>query len=320
MADSSRRVLVAVGGNSLIRAGQKGTIAEQFANARLASESIADLIANGYQVIVTHGNGPQVGAQLLRTESGSAHTYPLPLDVCVATTQGEIGYLLQNSLQSVLRGRKLRADVTTIVTQVLVDKTDPAFGRPTKPIGPFYSEEAARKKEQELGWNVVEDAARGYRRVVASPKPLRIIEVDTIKHCVEQGTVVISAGGGGIPVVEDDGQLRGVEAVIDKDRASSLLAAQLGVPLFVISTDVRQVFIRYKKPDQEMLGHISADAARSHVSEGHFAEGSMRPKMEAAIDFVMAGGKEAIITDPEHLVEAVEKGTSGTHITMKGKG
>jgi carbamate kinase len=305
--------LIAVGGNSLIRAGQKGTIPEQFANARLACAQIVDVVFRGYSLVLTHGNGPQVGSQLLRSELGSSQAYTLPLDVCVAMTQGEIGYILQTSMQSVLRERGNNTHVAALVTQVLVDRNDPAFGHPTKPIGPFYSEEIAQRKKEELGWSIIEDAARGYRRVVPSPKPLEIIELDIIRNCLGQGMVVIACGGGGIPVVAENNSIHGVEAVIDKDRASALLASQLGMERMAISTDVEQVFINFKKTEQQPIRSIDVRQAKQYMSDGQFLEGSMKPKIEAAINFLEAGGEEVIITNPEHLTSALD-GVTGTHI------
>lgn len=310
-------LLIAVGGNSLIRAGQRGTILEQFGNARNTAEHIGELARRGYRIVVTHGNGPHVGAQLLRSEAGASQTYELPLDVCVAMTQGEIGYILQTSLQSVLREMNLNIPVAALTTQVLVDPHDPAFARPTKPIGPFYSKEMAERKRVELGWNVVEDAARGYRRVVPSPIPRSIVELDLIRSCLDLGIIVIAAGGGGIPVVEDGNELRGVEAVIDKDRASALLARQLKVQKFIISTDVERVCLHYKQPDQKPLLTLTTEEAMKYVAEREFHEGSMKPKIEAAIEFLEAGGEEVIITNPEHLLAALE-GDAGTHIRRKG--
>lgn len=306
-------ILLAVGGNSLIRAGQRGTIEEQRANARLTAECIAEIAGRGHDLIVTHGNGPQVGSQLLRSESGSSQTYTLPLDVCVAMTQGEIGYTLQNTLQDVLRHRGIRRSVVTVVTQVVVDPDDPAFQKPTKPIGPFYSREMAEQKRRELSWNIVEDAARGYRRVVPSPLPQEIVELEVIRGCLDQGSIVIAAGGGGIPVVRRDGGFKGTEAVIDKDRASALLAAKLEFEHFIISTEVEQVYLNFRKPNQQPLGRIDATAAREYLAAGHFSEGSMKPKIEAALDFLAGGGRHVAITDPEHLAAAVD-GTAGTHI------
>jgi len=276
------------------------------------------LAARGYRIVITHGNGPQVGSQLLRSEAGSSQTYTLPLDVCVAMTQGEIGYILQTSLQSILQRKKISTPVASLVTQVIVDKHDVAFKNPTKPIGPFYSKETADKKKHELGWDIVEDAARGYRRVVPSPKPLGIVELEIIQDCLERDIIVIASGGGGIPVSIENGTIVGVEAVIDKDRASSLLASQLKMKRFVISTEVEQVYLNFKKPNQIAVREMNVDDAKRYHAEGHFLEGSMKPKIEAAIDFIEAGGEEVIITDPGHIVSAVE-GKTGTHIIRKVK-
>lgn len=309
-------LLIAIGGNSLIRAGQKGTIAEQFANAQPVCEQIAEIASRHYRIVVTHGNGPQVGAQLLRSEIASGQTYTLPLDVCVAMTQGEIGYILQTSLQSAFRRRRLEIPVASLLTQVLVDPADPAFQRPTKPIGPFYSEEVARLKREVLGWDIMDDAARGFRRIVPSPRPCGVLEEEVIASCLAAGMIVIAAGGGGIPVVRTNGTIQGVEAVIDKDRASALIASRLGLERMVISTDVEQVFLRYKKPGQEPLGTLDVREAARYLAGGEFAEGSMKPKIEAAIEFLEAGGEEVIITDPCHLAAALD-GSAGTHITCE---
>ncbi len=267
---------------------------------------------------MTHGNGPQVGSQLLRSEAGSTQTYELPLDVCVAMTQGEIGYILQTSLQSLLQSTGLNQPVAGLVTQVLVDKNDPAFGNPTKPIGPFYSRETAERKKNELGWDIVEDAARGYRRVVPSPKPLDVIEKEIIKDCLEKGIIVIATGGGGIPVCVENGSVVGIEAVIDKDRASALLAKELKLEKFIISTEIEQVFLNFKKPGQKALDLITLEEARIYLGEGHFLEGSMKPKIDAAVDFLENGGHEVIITDPGHLVLAFD-GKAGTRIIGRRK-
>jgi carbamate kinase len=307
-------ILVAVGGNSLNRAGQRGTIAEQRENVRITAEFIAGIAARGFALIVTHGNGPQVGAQLLRSEAGSSQTYALPLDICVAMTQGEIGFALQNSMQSAFRKHGIHRAIVTVLTQVVVDKNDPAFQRPTKPIGPFYSKETAERKRKDLGWSIIEDAARGYRRVVASPLPKDIIELEVIKGCLERDIVVIAVGGGGIPVIYKDGDLIGIEAVIDKDRASALLAAKLGIEHFIISTEVPEVYINYKRPDQQQLRNITMAEAKKHFADGQFSEGSMKPKIEAAMDFLANGGTMVTITDPEHLIIALD-GEAGTKIT-----
>lgn len=306
-------LLIAVGGNSLIRAGQKGTISEQIANAELTARCITEIASRGYHIVVTHGNGPQVGAQLLRSEIASTQTYTLPLDLCVAMTQGEIGFMLQNALESELRRRSLNTPVVAIITKVVVDPNDPAFLRPTKPVGPFYSKEVAEQKRDELGWMVVEDAARGYRRVVPSPQPLRIVELEAIRECLDRGSLVIAAGGGGIPVAEVDGKTVGVEAVIDKDRASAILASQLKVERLVISTEVEKVYLNFRSPDRIPVSSMTVTEAQRHLKDGQFPEGSMGPKIEAAIGFINSGGREAIITDPEHLSDAID-GQAGTRI------
>ncbi len=308
-----RAVLVAVGGNSLIRSGQRGTIREQFENARVTASSIAEIAVLGYRIVITHGNGPQVGSQLLRSEAASMQTYSQPLDVCVASTQGEIGYILLNSLQSELRKRKIPMTVAVVLTRVAVKKDDPAYSSPTKPIGPFYHKETAEQKRSELGWDIVEDAARGYRRVVPSPAPVEIMEIDVIRKCIAGNIIVIAAGGGGIPVVFENGDVNGVEAVIDKDRSSALLASTLGMDRLVISTNVEYVYIDYKKQNQKAITEMSVDEAERFLKEGHFLNGSMRPKIEAAIDFIGRGGEEVVITDPAHLLAGL-RGDGGTHI------
>ncbi len=305
-------ILIAIGGNSLIRAGQKGTIAEQMDNAAVTARYIAALVEQGFHVVITHGNGPQVGAELLRSELASSQVYTLPLDSCVASTQGEMGYILENALRTALSSKNLLAPVVSILTQVVVDAADPAFQHPTKPIGPFYSREVAERKREE-GWQVIEDAARGYRRVVPSPKPVGIVELESINACINQGMVVIALGGGGIPVIAEDGGYRGIEAVIDKDRASALLAKELHLRQFVISTDTDRVYLNYRKPEQTVLCRMSVSEARQYLQDGHFPAGSMGPKIESAIDFLTNGGQEVIITDPAHLAEAVA-GDAGTHI------
>jgi carbamate kinase len=310
-------ILIAVGGNSLIRAGQRGTIDEQRENARITAECIADVAAQGHRLIVTHGNGPQVGSLLLRSEAAAAQTYTVPLDICVAMTQGEIGFTLQSMLSAALRRRKITRPVVCIVTQVVVDPNDPAFSRPTKPVGPFYSKEVAEQKRRDLSWNIIEDAARGYRRVVPSPLPKEIVEIDVIRDLMDRETIVIAVGGGGIPVVAEKNGYRGIEAVIDKDRASALLAARLGFEQLVISTEIEQVYINFKKPNQMALSTITASLAKTYLGEGHFSEGSMKPKIEAALEFLAAGGTRVTITDPEHVAAALN-GTAGTRITHEG--
>jgi carbamate kinase len=309
----SRTALVAVGGNSLIRAGEKGTVREQLANTRRTAVAIVGLIRMGYRLVITHGNGPQVGAQLLRSERASDVAYSQTLDVCGAASQGEIGYLLEQSLQNELAEQGIAVPVVSIITQTLVSPDDPAMQNPSKPIGPFYSRADAEEKRHLLGWHIVEDAARGYRRVVPSPEPIAIVELDAIRSLVQRGALVVSTGGGGIPVISVNGLLQGVEAVIDKDRASSLLASQLGVDLFVISTDTDYVYLNYKRPSQKPLTIVTASEIEAYHRDGHFPPGNMGPKVESVLSFLANGGKEAVITSFEHLCEAVS-GLAGTHI------
>lgn len=307
-------VLVAIGGNSITRAGQRGTIAEQFENIEQTCEHLVSVVEDGYNLVITHGNGPQVGASLLRSELAQPQVYPSRLDVCVADTQGSMGYMLQSSLQRVMARRNLSIPVATVVTQVIVDENDPAFSHPSKPIGPFYSQEESLRKQSELGWKMVEDAARGYRRVVPSPLPVEVVEIDAIRRCVNAGMIVIAAGGGGIPVVRrEDGWFYGLEAVIDKDRASALLARQLNAAIFIISTDTERVALHYKTPQQQFLDQLSVSEAKRYAADGHFPAGSMGPKIEAAIDFLEHGGREVIITSPEKLSEALHH-KAGTRI------
>ena len=337
----SKSAVIAVGGNSLIRAGEKGDIAEQMANARRTARVIVQLIRDGLQIVVTHGNGPQVGAALLRSERASDQVYAQTLDVCDAATQGEIGYLLQQSLCNELAAAGLRRPVVTLLTQVVVCRDDPAMQHPTKPIGPFYSRADAEERARQLGWNIVEDAARGYRRVVPSPEPIEIVEEDAIRQMMTSGALVIALGGGGIPVVRENGGLAGIEAVIDKDRASALLACRLGVDYFIISTDADRVYRDYKKPTQRGLDHVTADEIERDYQAGQFPPGNMGPKIESALRFLRAGTpgrgphrgtrdgvldpgphrgtrdgvqREVIITSYEHLPDAM-RGKAGTHIT-----
>jgi carbamate kinase len=305
--------VVAVGGNALTRSNQVGTIPEQFDNALLTCRHLARMVERGTAFVLTHGNGPQVGNVLRRIELSRDQVYPLPLDICDADTQGGIGYMLQQVLGNELRQLRLDKTVVTLVTQVLVDGKDPAFANPDKPIGPFYGKADADKRMSE-GWQMREDAGRGYRRVVPSPKPLRIIELEAVRRCVEAGLLPIAAGGGGVPVIERDGELHGVEAVIDKDRASALLASNLGADLFVICTGVTEVQVRYGKSDARALREVSAGELRAHAQAGEFPAGSMGPKIEAALDYLGRGGRRVIITDAEHIGAALE-GTAGTQIT-----
>ncbi len=318
-AGMGKTALVAVGGNSLIRAGEKGTIAEQLANTRRTAVAIVGLIRMGYRLVITHGNGPQVGAQLLRSERASDIAYGQTLDVCGAASQGEIGYLLGQSLRNELNAQGLDIPVVSLVTQTLVSADDPAMRSPTKPIGPFYSRADAEQKQRLMGWRIVEDAARGYRRVVPSPEPIEIVELDAIRSLVERGVLVVSTGGGGVPVTASGGELHGVEAVIDKDRASALLASRLGSELFVISTDTEYVYLDYRTAAQRPLTYATAEELERHHREGHFPPGNMGPKVESVLRFLRDGGKEAVITSFEKLCEAVA-GTAGTHVVPGGEG
>lgn len=308
-----KRILLAIGGNSLIRAGEKGSIAEQMANARRTALQVVGLCRDGYRIVLTHGNGPQVGAALLRSERAASQVPGHPLDVCDACTQGEIGYILQQALESELRIAGLRTPVVTVVTQSVVSAEDPAMQHPTKPIGPFYSRADAEERKRQFGWEIVEDASRGYRRVVPSPEPIEIVEFEVIQNLVEHDVLVIACGGGGIPVIWKNGQLQGVEAVIDKDRASALLASRLGVDLFVISTDTDYVYLDYKKPAQRPLKQVAVAELQKYLEGGHFPPGNMGPKIESVLRFLRHGGKEAIIASCENLRKAVG-GSAGTHV------
>ncbi len=309
-------VLIAIGGNSLIRDGERGTIAEQFENSRSTARQIGALVSTGWQVVVTHGNGPQVGFILLRSELvGDDPTIPrLSLDMAVADSQGGLGYIVANSLVSELARVGHRDRVACLLTQTVVDAEDPAFARPAKPIGAFFTAEQAQLHRTRDRWVMIEDAGRGYRRVVASPRPRRIVEAPAIRALLDAGFVVIAAGGGGIPVTESaPGVYRGVEAVVDKDLTSALLAATLRVPVLLLSTGVQKVAIRFRKPDQQDLERITVKEARDHLAAGEFPPGSMGPKIEAAIAFLEGGGREVVITSPDHLADAVA-GRTGTHI------
>jgi carbamate kinase len=311
-----RRAVIAIGGNALILDGQKGTIAEQYQNARETSRHIASLVKEGWSVVLTHGNGPQVGFILLRSElvGDTAPVPALTLEMCVADSQGGIGHILGQALLNELAARGEPDRVACVLTHTVVAASDPAFGEPTKPIGPYYTEAEANRKRKRQGWSIVEDAGRGYRRVVASPRPLRIVESAQIKSLVEGGFIVIAVGGGGIPVIEESpGSYRGVEAVIDKDRASALLAASLGVPLLVLSTGVEQVAVHFRQPDQRWLERITVSEAKQYLEEGEFPKGSMGPKVEAAVSFLERGGQEVLITTPAALERAIA-GETGTRI------
>jgi carbamate kinase len=309
-------MVLAIGGNALLRAGEQGTIHEQMANARRVAVQIAKLIRDGYGIVLTHGNGPQVGTELLLSERALGGLPAHTLDVCDALTQGEIGYLLQQALDGELKAAGLHVPVATVVTQCVVSLDDPAMKHPTKPIGPFYSREEAEERKRALGWGIVEDASRGYRRVVPSPKPVKILEIEAIRDLIERGVLVIACGGGGIPVIWVNQRLQGVEAVIDKDFASALLACELGVELFVIATDTDYVYLDYKNPAQTPLYRVSPNRLEKYALEGQFPPGNMGPKVESVLRFLKCGGKEAIITSCENLYAAVA-GTAGTHVVSE---
>jgi len=311
--------VVAIGGNSLIKDKNHQTVEDQYLAAKETTYHIADMIEQGWDIAIGHGNGPQVGFILRRSEI--AHRvegmHEVPLDVCGADSQGAIGYSLQQTLQNELYKRKIKKPVATVITQVLVDKDDPAFTTPTKPIGGFMEEDEAQRRASELAWNVVEDAGRGWRRVVASPLPKEVVELESIKTLVDNGSVVITVGGGGIPVIDKGGgEYIGTAAVIDKDFASSLLAQNINADLLLISTAVEKVALNFGKPDQEWIDKMTMQEAKAYLDEGtHFAKGSMAPKIAAIIWFLETGGKQAIITDPENIGRAL-KGETGTWITL----
>lgn len=306
--------VVAVGGNSLIKDKDHKTIADQYDAAAGSMGHIAGMIESGWDVVITHGNGPQVGFILRRSELSKHELHEVPLDYCGADSQGAIGYMFQQALYNEFAQRGVEKQAVTVVTQVLVDRADPAFESPSKPIGSFMDEPTASQRAESEGWVVVEDAGRGWRRVVPSPLPTRIIQRQAINELVEAEFVVIAVGGGGIPVVEDDqGMLTGVEAVIDKDFASALLASQIGADLFLISTAVPQIALNYNKPDQQWLDRMTLGEAKEYLQQGHFAKGSMAPKVQAIIDYLEAGGKEALVTDPDNIERALA-GETGTRI------
>jgi carbamate kinase len=314
------RVVAALGGNAILQPGQKGTYEEQLANVKKTAKHLANMImSKKYQVIITHGNGPQVGAILLQNDAGQA-TYnvpAMPMDVCGAESQGLIGYMIQQSLREIfVENGRPDIPVATVVTQVIVDKNDPAFKNPTKPVGPFYTEEIAKKLAKEKNWTVINDAGRGWRRVVPSPDPKDIAEKEAIRALIDAHVVPIVSGGGGIPVVEENGKLRGVEAVIDKDLAGERVAEAVDADVLLILTDVDGAAINYRKPGEKWLRKITVSEAKKYLQEGQFAKGSMEPKMLAAIRFIEWGGKRAIITSLDKACDAIE-GKTGTEI-VKG--
>ncbi len=314
MVEKKGVAVVAVGGNSLIKDEKHKSIPDQYEAGYESMRHIVDMIEQGWEVVVTHGNGPQVGFILRRSELSIGELHPVPLDYCGADSQGSIGYMFAMALDNEFKVRGLKKQSVAVVTQTIVDKNDKAFQNPSKPIGSFMDEKSAKEHAEKDKWSVVEDAGRGWRRVVPSPIPQRIVEADAIKKLIEAGFTVVGVGGGGIPVIEDGkGNLVGVEAVIDKDFGSSVLANLINADLFVISTAVEKVAINFNKPDQKWLDTMTVAEAKQYMAEGHFAKGSMLPKIQAILNYLEHGGKKALITNPENIGRAL-KGETGTWI------
>jgi carbamate kinase len=306
--------VVALGGNAITREGEIDTIAQQFANTRASLGAIVKLIRDGYKLAITHGNGPQVGNALLRVELARGKAPILPLGICVADLQGGMGYMIAQSLQNRLHRERIERSVVTLVSQMIVARNDPALSKPTKFIGQFYTEAEARQRQDESGWSVKKDSDRGWRRVVPSPHPLRLVEGEAIKRLVSEGFIVITAGGGGIPVyIEEDGTYEGIDAVIDKDLGAAVMACDIGASVLLNMTDVEKVALNYGKNSQKDLDRLTVTEAKQYLSDGHFPPGSMGPKIEAAIDFLEKGGKEVVISSIEEGYEAVT-GDAGTTI------
>lgn len=314
--DNAKTIVIALGGNAILQPGQNGTVDEQMENVDSTAEQVAELIAQGHRVVITHGNGPQVGALLIQQEAGRDRVPPMPLDVCGAESQGQIGYMLQQSIGKMLARRSIQRPVATVITQMVVDPNDPAFANPTKPVGPFYSAAYAEQRMKETGEKWIEDAGRGWRRVVPSPDPIRIVEQDAILSLVRTGAIVIANGGGGIPVIEKGGFYKGVEAVIDKDLGGECLARDVGADVLLILTDVAHVALHYKTPHQVDLHTVQLDDLIRYQQEGHFKAGSMGPKVEACRRFVERGGEAAIIAQLDKAVEAIH-GNAGTRIVKQ---
>ena len=306
--------VIAIGGNALVGKGQRGTVTEQFANTRRMLTGIVEVIKAGFIPVIIHGNGPQVGDALIRVETALEKVPEVPLGILVADTEGSIGYMIAQSLINRLRKEGLALPVTSVLTQVVVDRNDPAMLNPTKPVGPFYTKEEAHRQAKLRDWKVIDDAGRGWRRVVPSPKPLEIVERETIRLLIQQGVIVIAAGGGGIPVhVQPDGSLEGIDAVIDKDLSAAVLGCDIGAQMLAILMGEKQVALYYNTPQQRLLDEISVAEAKQMLQSGVFAEGSMAPKIRAAVQFLEGGGKKVIITDTDHLLEAFQ-GRAGTRI------
>lgn len=308
--------MVSLGGNAILKHTDIGTAKEQFENTAKTSKIIVEMIKQRYHIVLTHGNGPQVGDILLAYDISKETLPPMPLDVCVAQTQGMIGYMLQLSLENILNHEKIKKSIVTILTQTIINRKDPRLNKPSKPIGPFYSAMEAVKLRQDHDWVVVDDSGRGFRRVVPSPLPVGFVEESSIKTLYDEDKLVIACGGGGIPVMKDEkGNYVGVEAVVDKDHTSSLLASKIGAEVLLILTDVEKVSINYGKHNQKELDHMDLDMAKKYLEKGHFPPGTMGPKIESTIEFIESGGKRAIITSIEKSIEALN-GNAGTIITL----
>jgi carbamate kinase len=314
---TSKEITIALGGNAILRQGGKGTAAEQFENVRRTARGLVRLVEDGDRILVTHGNGPQVGDILLKNELAKDAAPPMPLDVCGAESQGMIGYMLQQGLEGELRAAGLKMPVVTVLTQVVVDRRDPAFRRPTKPVGPFYTAQEARTLRREKGWAMADDAGRGFRRVVPSPIPQEIVEIDTVARLFRDGVLVIAAGGGGIPVTRTrDGRLEGAAAVLDKDRTAALLASRLKTDTLLILTDVDMVYLDYNGPKRRPLPRADLRSCMRYLKDGQFPPGSMGPKIESAVAFLRAGGEKVLIASLDRAEDALG-GNAGTIITRR---
>jgi carbamate kinase len=319
MPVKQRLALIAFGGNALLPEYQRGVQEEQMKNAEKAAQLMVHIVRKGYEVIIVHGNGPQVGNLLIQMEEAVTKVPPYSLDLCDAMTEGSMGFMLERAVTNELRRHSIDKEVITLVTQVLVDRNDPAFENPTKPVGPFYTKYRAQQLAREKKWTVVEDAGRGYRKVVPSPKPIDVVPKWIIRDLVQAGRIVVAAGGGGIPVIlSNRGLFEGVEAVIDKDYAASLIAREVKVDLFIILTGIEKVYLQFGKPDQQELPVLTVDEAQKYLEEGQFPPGSMGPKIQAAIDYIRAGGKEVLITKASHLKAALLKRSGTRIIAAKG--
>lgn len=313
MTEKRKVAVVAVGGNALVREKGKESLSDQYAAVRLTMPCIVDMIQDGWNVILTHGNGPQVGFILRRSELSLSEVHPIPLDYAGSNTQGSIGYMFQTALQNEFKRRGMDNQAVTVVTETLVDRNDSAFKNPTKPIGSFMDEKTALQRRDQEGWSVMEDAGRGWRRVVASPVPKKILQQDSIMSLVDSGFTVVTVGGGGIPVIENDkGEIEGVEAVIDKDLASALFASSINADMFLISTEVEKVAINFNKPNVQWLDKLTVADAKKYLAEGQFGKGSMEPKVKAVLNFLERGGQKALITNPDNMLRAL-RGETGTH-------